>query len=184
MDRPALEKLIWRATIICLGLDPDDKRPEVQGRVRKSWPGADTGNPNWQRDEDVVFLRITPSADPYGNIYDEDYYGSDSEGGTETVGYHRSWQISWVCYGPGSDRDASMIRVGILRDAVRSYLLRHNVAIQPGIPEPIRIPEPDETGEWWERCDLSAEAYEYVRETFLAEIVTEPPEIHLRTTNA
>ena len=181
MDRSKIEDLLWRATILCLGLDPDDESEETQKRVRISWPSAETGSTNWLRDENVVFLRLAPSTDPYGNILDEDSYQEGKRGGAEVIGYHRTWQVTWVCYGPDSDRDANMIRHGILRDAVRAYLREHSFVVQPGIPEPIRMPEPDETGEWWERNDVTADAYEYITQEYAAELVASPPDISITT---
>lgn len=155
-----LEDLFWRATILCLGLDPDDPAQAVQKRVRVSWPQSDTGNSTWGRDENVVFLRIAPTPDDFSQLKDLEYvYDSAADTLTERATYHRSFTASWICYGPDSLEDADRIKIGILRDGVRSLLKGGGVAVQPAIREPLRLTEPDESGDWWERYDLTANFY-------------------------
>lgn len=167
--------------MLCLDLDPDDPSDAVQRRVRRSWPASDAGNSDWGREENVVFLRLSPGQDSYGNLRDI-RHEFDPETGelTEVVRYHRSWRIHWVCYGPDSDGSADAIRAGILRDGMRGLLRRYRVAIQPGIPEPVRVPEQDGAGAWWERCDLTAQAYELVARRYPQERFESAPEIILK----
>jgi len=54
-----------------------------------------------------------------------------------------------------------------------------NVAVQPHIREPIRIPEQDESGEWWERCDLTAQCYELVSREYETTPIDVPPNISI-----
>lgn len=179
LTRSEIEDIFWRATILCLGLDPDDPSENIQKRVRISWPTSETGNSNWERDENVVFIRLSQGADGYGALSDVSYLPDPANNGTkEVVQYHRCHQINWVCYGPDSDSDADSIRIGILRDAVHSFLKEHNIAVQPGITEPIRMPEQDETGEWWERCDLTAQCYELVTREYAAHSIDVAPDIN------
>ena len=178
MTKKELEDIFWRATMMCLSLDPDDPSDEVQKRVRISWPTAETGNNNWGREENVVFLRLSPGLDPFGTQHDViQEYDAENDQGYEAVIYHRSWQIAWVCYGPDSDNDADTIRIGILRDAIRAYLRRYNVAVLPDIRDPVHVPEPDETGEWWERNDLTAQFYELVTRRYANDFIEQSPEI-------
>lgn len=58
LARDSLENVIWEATVLALGLDKNQE--DVQKRVRISWPTSETGNSNWQRDENVVFLPDCP----------------------------------------------------------------------------------------------------------------------------
>lgn len=181
MTQKQLEDLFWRVTILCLGLDPDNENDSVQGRVRVSWPTSDTGNSNWGRDENVVFLRITPGYDAYGSIHDiEHVYDPETGMQKEIVCYHRSHRIIWVCYGPDSDNDADTIRIGVMRDAIHSILKKQNIAILPHIREPARVPEQDETGEWWERCDLTADFYQLVRREYQEDFIDNPPRINIQ----
>lgn len=177
LTRHQLEDLIWSATVKCLGLNPNDPSDAVQKRVRISWPSTETGNADWEREENVVFLRISPGLDEYGTLLDISYKPDDTSGAKEVVQYHRCHQIHWICYGPDSDSDADSIRIGILRDAIRAYMLEANVAVQPHIREPVRIPEQDESGAWWERCDLTAQCYELVSREYDASPIDVPPVI-------
>lgn len=178
LSRQELETMFVRATKLCLGIDPDSDNDADQRRVRISWPSADTGSTDWERDENVVFLRISPGLDEYGTLSDISYSHDEETGETkELVQYHRNHQINWICYGPDSDSDADSIRIGILRDAVRAFLRESNVAVQPHIREPIRMPEQDESGEWWERCDLTAQCYELVTREYAATPIDVPPNI-------
>ena len=181
MTQRQLEDLFWRATVLCLGLDPDSTDEAVHKRVRISWPTSETGNSNWRRDENVVFLRISPGYDSYGSVHDIDHvYDPETDTQKEVVRYHRSHRIVWVCYGPDSDNDADTIRIGIVRDAVHSMLKAHNVAIQPHLRDPARVPEQDETGEWWERCDLEADFYQLVTREYTEDIITAAPDINIQ----
>lgn len=177
LSREQLENIFWRATVLCLGLDPDSEDESVQKRVRISWPTSETGNSNWKREENVVFLRIVPGSDPYGALKDICYEPDEDGGLKEVVRYHRNHQISWVCYGPNADEDADAIRIGIMQSAVHDYLMKSNIAMIPGLLEPVRVPELDETGEWWERCDLTAGCYEGAVREYKADYIAAPPKI-------
>ena len=167
MTQRELEDLFWRATILCLGLDPDDPGEAVQKRVRVSWPQSDTGNSTWGRDEDVVFLRIAPTPDGYEELDDvTTEYDAQTNEAKQRVRYHRSFSITWICYGPGSLEDADTIRTGVKTDAIRHYLNGFGVAVQPHIQSPVRLTEPDESGDWWERCDLTARFYALTERTY------------------
>lgn len=181
LTRHQLENLIWRATVKCLDLNPDDPSDAVQKRVRISWPSAETGNADWKREENIVFLRISPGLDEYGTLLDISYNLDDTSGAKEVIRYHRCHQIHWICYGPDSDYDADRIRIGILRDSIRASMLKSNVAVQPHIREPVRIPEQDESGEWWERCDLTAQCYELVIREYAAESIDVIPTILIKS---
>lgn len=181
MTQRELEDLFWRATVMCLDLDPDSEEDEVQRRVRISWPTSETGSSNWERDENVVFLRISPGLDPYGEIQDvEHVYDSQTNTQKEVVYYHRSHRIIWLCYGPDSDDDADAIRIGITQGDIHEYLMASNVAIQPHIRDPIRMPEQDETGEWWERTDLTADFYQLVSREYVENYINTAPEINFQ----
>lgn len=180
LSREQLEDVMWRITV--LALDLDKELEYVQKRVRISWPTSETGNSSWNRDENVVFIRIVPGFDDYGNLHDQTYE-SDPETGTfrEVVTYHRCYSVTWVCYGPDADADAENIRIGLFRADVQQYLHEKSLAFLPHIPPANRIPEPDEAGEWWERCDLTAQCYELVRREYAAKEMLVAPNIILKT---
>lgn len=178
MNQHQIEDVFWRATVMCLGLDPD--APASQDRVRISWPKGELGNSDWKIDEDVVFLRVSTGTDPYGTAQDVLYIDDPETGeAKEVVGYQRSIRVNWVCYGPNADESADRIRIGLHRDAVHSYLIGNNIAVQPHIREPVRVPEPDDAGEWWERSDLFADCYEGVVREYPADTIDVAPEINI-----
>ena len=158
LTQEQIEDAFWRATIMTLGLDPEAEA--TQSRVRISWPKGDAGNSDWKRDENVIFLRITPTYDDYTIQKDITHaYDRENDVLREVVTYHRCFSIQWVCYGPESGEDADAIRIGILRSEIKRYLRQSGIGIKPDIREPVRMPEPDESGDWWERHDLTAECY-------------------------
>lgn len=158
LTQKQIEDIFWIATVNTLGLDQAAK--STQKRVRISWPKPGEESADWRREDDVVFLRITPAHDDY-TIQEDISHVYDSEHDTlkEVVGYHRCFNIQWVCYGPGSGEDADTIRVGILRESIKLYLKQNDIAMIPKIREPVRMPELDDSGDWWERNDLTAQCY-------------------------
>ena len=185
MTRQQLEDLFWRATVICLGLDPDSEDEAVQKRVRISWPTVDAEDgivtTDWKRDENVVFLRISPGYDTYGTLHDVDHvYDAQTDTQKEVVRYHRSHRILWVCYGPYADNDADTLRIGMFRDSIRAYLNEHNVAIMPHLRDPVRMPEKDDSGDWWERCDLEADFYQLVSREYSEDVIDQLPDINIQ----
>lgn len=158
LTKTQLEDVFWRATILCLGLDPDSKDQSVHNRVRISWPKGD-GNSTWERDENVIFLRISPSDDGYVTPWDITHEKTNGQL-EEVVRYHKCHSIQWICYGPNSGEDADCIRIGILRDSICTYLKEFGLAVLTGIRQPVRLPEMDDSGDWWERSDLTAQCYE------------------------
>ncbi len=158
LTQKQIETVFWYATVYTLGLDPVAE--ETQKRVRKTWPQSDLGNSNWEREDNVVFLRITPTYDDYAVQKDITHvYDSGNDTLYEQVDYHRCYSIQWVCYGPDSAEDADTLRIGILRDPVKAFLLKYGIAVKPNIRESVRNPEPDESGDWWERNDVMAQFY-------------------------
>ncbi len=172
-----LEDLFWEATVLTLGLDPQAE--SSQSFVRRSWPEADTGNGSWQRDEDVIFLRVSPNMDSYSSLFDTQY-GDDPKTGEyqETVLYHRAFQVQWICYGPHACDNADLIRVGMQRQNVRGKLLKSEIAVIPNVTDPIRAPELDSAGQVWERCDLNIRFYAVTTSTMPVDAITVPPDIH------
>ena len=158
LTKEQIEDAFWRATIMTLGLDPEAEA--TQSRVRISWPKGDAGNSDWKRDENVIFLRITPTHDDYTIQKDITHaYDRENDVLREVVTYHRCFSIQWVCYGPQSGEDADAIHIGILRTEVRKYLRQNGIGMKPDIREPVRMPELDDSGDWWERHDLTAQCY-------------------------
>lgn len=173
-----LENVLRNATLMCLRLDPDNPSEEVQKRIRFSWPNSETGNSDWKREENIVFLRITPGSDPYTLLRDVTYrYDSSTDKQIEEVSYYRHYSVNFIFYGPNSSEDADAVRIGLYREAIKQYLQKNRLAPLTGAREPVRVPEIDETGEWWERSDLFIEFYERVQREYESETVLVAPNI-------
>ena len=181
LTKDQINDVFWEATVRILGLDPDSGEAAVHRRVRKSWPKNDIGNSDWGREENVVFLRITPTGDEYTKVWDISH--EETEGGTlqEVVRYHRCYSIQWVCYGPDAGEDADAIRIGILTEELRAFLRKYGLAVLTGTPEPIRSPEPDESGDWWERSDLTALCYELAERRYSEGNIEQAPHVTIQT---
>lgn len=154
-----LEGIIWRATMMVLGLDPDDASQEVQKQVRISWPLEDTGSPNWSREESTTFIRVSPQTDNLSTTADTSYT-FDNNGGVEHLSYYRCFDVYWVIYGDTAGDTSDKLRMGLLRQNIREYLVGEGLAFIAGAREVMRSSEQDATGEWWNRFDLQAQIYE------------------------
>ena len=177
LTKEQLENLFWKVTMILLDLDPESTSQAVQKHVRISWPESDDGNSTWERNENTVFLRISPVQDDY-NLYETDYkYNLQSDSLTEVVDYHRCFSINWVCYGPGSLEEADKIRAGIFRQDIRLLLRKNKLAFIPKVREPVRIPELDESGQWWERYDLTVNFYALTQHEFGSGMIETAPDV-------
>lgn len=178
LTQKQLEDVLRIAVLMCLRLDPDSPSEAVQKRVRFSWPNSETGNSDWKREENVVFLRITPGSDPYSLLRDVTYrYDRDTDKQIEEVSYYRHYSVNFIFYGPNASDDSDTVRIGLYRDSVRQFLKKHRIAPITGAREPIRVPELDETGEWWERSDLFIEFYERVQREYESESILVAPNI-------
>lgn len=182
LSQEELEDILWRATVIVLGLDPDSQDESVHKRVRISWP--ENEGTTWGRDEDVVFFRLMPAPDDFTPLKDVSYvYDSEHDSLSEKVEYHRRFTINWVCYGPDALSDADAIRIGILRQPIRDMLRLHSIAFMPHIREPVRLDEPDQSGNWWRRYDVSADIYELASREYSSDYINLPPETALIPNN-
>ena len=177
LTRTQLENIFWTATIRTLGLDPESEDEQVQKRVRINWPDSKTGNSDWTRDDNVVFLQITPYDDRYTTPWEISHETAQDGTLQEVVRYHKCHSIQWICYGPGSSEDSDCIRIGILRHGIRSYLKKNGLAMIADIRQPVRVPELDDAGQWWERSDLTAMCYELAERRYDEGEITEPPSI-------
>lgn len=175
-----LEDALWRATMIVLGYDPDTDNQEIQKRVRINWPLSETGSPNWKREENTVFIQIQPIGEPYSELSDITHeYDSNNDSLKEKVSYHRSFEISWICYGPEAFETADTIRIGVMRENIRAFLKTHSVAIMPHLRMSNRIPEQDATGEWWNRYDTTGQFYERVTRSYEEDFIDKMPVINI-----
>lgn len=180
MTKDALESFMFRITAQCLGIDPATK--ESQRRIRISWPTdpeASSTNPGWERKDDVVFLRLARGVDPY--VYPENTQYLENEGGdfVERVTSTIQHSITWIFYGPNATDDAMLVRSMLLRSNIREAFHEKNMYVIPKISSPMRFDEMF-NGEWWHRCDLTADFYEGVIREFPATCIEQAPIISIK----
>ncbi len=175
-----IEDIFWRVTMMVLELDPDSSDQSVIKKVRISWPLTDEGSSDWDRNDDTVFLRVAPANEMYGDLHDITHdYDSQTGALTEVVSYHKGYQVQWVCYGPGAQDIADCIRIGVLREPIRAILHKNGIAIIPNIQSPVHVPEQDEAGLWWNRCDVTARCYIYTSRKYTEGMIDTIPDIDL-----
>ena len=177
-----MESVIWRATVLTLGLDPGSSEESVHKRVRISWPDGE--GTTWDRNENTIFFRITPTPDDFTPLKDVTHvYDSARDTLTEKVEYHRRFSVNWLCYGPDGMNDADTIRIGILRNPAKALLSAYGIEFMPHIHEPHRLDELDQSGDWWRRTDLSADFYILTSREYSEEYIAIAPEISVLPNN-
>lgn len=180
MTKDALESFMFRITAQCLGIDPAAK--ELQSRIRISWPTdveSSSSNPGWERSDNVVFIRFTRGVDPY--VYQENTLYMDNGKGefVERVTSTIQHSVTWIFYGPNATDDALLVRAMLLRDSIREAFHEKNMYVIPRIEAPMRFDELF-NGEWWHRCDLTANFYEGVVREFPAACIEQAPIISIK----
>lgn len=142
--------------------------------VRLEW--ATQGQPFQPANEDVCYLRAVPLASPYANIRDRTNLASVDPNLNEQWNFTRVWLVTWILYGPNSLDLARAIRDSLYQDFFTNSLSLSQLFPVSEIQEPIRVPEKIQ-GQWFERCDLECEMYEFVTENILRQTVLTVEEI-------
>lgn len=145
MQLSEIEELICNVTVDILGLDET-----ASERVRIAWPTD--GAPAWKISDDVIFIRVYPRDDPYGQQKSFTQVVNDDESITQTEGYTNVIAVDWILYGPNSYDDADTIRNGLTHNKI---LRTNNMHLIFNRPAPVRFPELF-NGQWWERSSLTA----------------------------
>jgi len=157
-----IEDIFREVVCTIFGLGPESNHD----RIRFPW-GSDllTGvgsAPDWDHMADVCFIYALPHDDAYNrqrnrrNVYRD---GPDMVQLDEHTDVHN---ILFVNYGPNAYECARGIRDGLFRNDIRAMLKGNRFSIVTDVPAPRRIPELYD-GEWWNRVDLNATFYEFVR---------------------
>jgi hypothetical protein len=139
--------------------------------------------------DDVCFFRCMPREDPYTRIRDrfnwgpqgwgDNLFGLEPYGGalngnpalTEQWNYTNAWAVHFTLYGPNSYDRARAIRSAFYQDYFTNLLAQSNLFPVSDFPEPIRVPEENGNGQWFERVDMEFEVYEFVTETIARQTV-------------
>ncbi len=146
-----LNRIFQHLAITMLGLpEPSAQDKTSYAKVRVDWPTK--GQPAWAMGEDVAFIAITPADDQAaGSLHDMAFDDGDTE-----ISYLQRFLVAWTFYGPASFAHAQLVRDALVSDQVtHDTLILQNLAVEPDIPSPRRVPELFQ-GQWWERADLRA----------------------------
>jgi len=176
-----IENLFQSLTTSMLGYATTDSHNNLinQDKVRVAWPTG--GAPGWKIDDDIAFIKVTPSNDPIVQQRDIAYQNKNSDYAIRSMSYTRAWSVQWTLYGPNSYDRADLIRHALFLLDNKELLESNNLALVPVISAPTRAPELFD-GRWWERADLTAVFYEavtrnsdipYIKEIESVTIVTE-----------
>ncbi|EHL08979.1 hypothetical protein HMPREF0322_00402 [Desulfitobacterium hafniense DP7] len=133
-------------------------------KVRLTYPKD--GAPDWKISEDVTFIRIQSSQDPYGQQRDTTYLPLiEPTDEKRVIAYTRPHEVFWTLYGPNSYDNADRLRHMLFDSA--DFLSEHNLFMIPDVSLPNRRPELFRS-QWWERSDLQARFYEKIIRKFPA----------------
>lgn len=131
-------------------------------KVRLTYPKD--GAPDWKINEDVTFIRIQSSQDPYSQQRDISYFPLvEPTDENRVTSYTRPHEVFWTLYGPNSYDNADRLRHMLFESA--DFLAEYNLFMIPEVPMPNRRPELFRS-QWWERSDLQVRFYEKVTRRF------------------
>lgn len=142
------EDLIQSTTVKTLGWDLII--PSKAEDVRINWPTE--GAPAAQITQDIIYLRCIEVESPI-NKQREIFHQDSSPDLIERIGYSRTMEVSFICYGPYSYDNAEFLRAAFFYQEIHDLLAAQSVYIIPDIAEPRRVPELFES-RWWERTDI------------------------------
>lgn len=151
-------------TLTCwmLGCDPASD-PQAYYKVRLEWPTQ--GQPAWDINEDICFLRATEEDGEYNKIRDRKLSYQDSISLESTDTYTRIWRVSWSFYGPNSFDNARQVKSALMSlDFVSDQLADMSLYLDTQLTATTRNPEKFGS-QWWERTDLSVRMNELVTES-------------------
>lgn len=148
--------------------------PNTSPLVRLEW--ATQGQPFQPANEDVCYLRAVPLASPYANIRERTNLAAPDPNLNEQWNFTRVWLVTWILYGPNSLDLTRAVRDALYQDYFTNTLSLSQLFPVSEIQEPTRVPEKIQ-GQWFERCDLECEMYEFVTESILRQTVTTVEEI-------
>jgi hypothetical protein len=152
-----IEDLFQDITTRALGLNPD--LPENADKVRIAFPSV--GAPAWQRETNVVFLKINAESNPIIQQRDVQYNAISVDDANRKASYTRVISVGWTFYGPSSFDNADVVRNALYNTLYVSELKSHGLFLILDVPNPVRMPEPF-NGQFWERTDFVASFNESV----------------------
>jgi hypothetical protein len=156
-----LNLVLQQATISALGLtlqSPANPADPAYAAVRVGW--QQQGQPSFEIDEDVVFIRCAEEDDQYNRVRDVSIDADERQ----LMQYTRVWRVWWTLYGPNSFDRARILRSALFSQAMHDVFSSAQLYFVTNPTAPTRAPE-EKDGQWWERVDFSARFNEFVTET-------------------
>jgi hypothetical protein len=139
--------------------------PQTPANVRLEWPV--NGQPDWNIDQDICFLRAIEENLLYSKYRDILYSHNDEISVLQTITYQRTWRLGMTFYGPNAFDHARVISDVMFLDWFQEALQASNLYIVPNPDRPAFAPE-QYNAQWWDRADFALGLNEQVT----AQIVT------------
>lgn len=157
-DLKDIERAFIKIVQEVLQIDMSDRNN--YSKVRATWPTS--GSPDWNINEDVCFVRVTPVDSEYARQIDVLYTDTNEEKMLkQEMAYTRVHNVNFAFYGPNSYNNADKIRNSLMRNDIIRKLNKINLHSITNIPMPVRVPELF-NGRWWDRTDFNATYNELV----------------------
>lgn len=150
MKRKDILRAFYRGCMKGLGLDPDKKYGRSRPPVRISYP--ENGSPDWDIDEDVIFLWVDDVSgdDTTQPVHEE--YTPEGDALMRRHWQNRVLRLSLTAYGPDAYDNLLVLRHRIL-DGI-DVLRRADLLAVPSAEMPRYAPELF-NARWWPRADLA-----------------------------
>ena len=142
------EDLIQSTTVKLLGWDLTT--PSKAEDVRIEWPIE--GAPGPKITDDIIYLRCVEVDSPINKQREFRHYQASPDF-IQSIGFSKTMEVSYICYGPSSYDNADYLRTAIFFQDIHDLLAQNSVYLVPDIAEPKRVPELFEN-RWWQRADL------------------------------
>lgn len=155
-----LATILQSLFVQCLGIDPTTDT-NAYSRVRIDWPVP--GQPGFVVTDDVAFIRVTESDEPYNAAHEVQQAGASDDDGNYVEGtiYTRVWGVNVACYGPNSYDHIRQIKACLYQDFTHDILASSNLYVLPVTGTPSRNPEFFDS-QWWPRTDFQFSMYEEI----------------------
>jgi hypothetical protein len=154
-----LNKILQTLALAVLDIDPTQDA-QAYSKVRVAW----TTQPGFTFSDDVVSIQTKERDDAYSKIRDRKYTPNDGVSAVQTDTYSRTWEATFVCYGPNGFANASLIKSAMNLDFVHDTLKASALALVTDFGAVVRAPELRD-GQWWQRSDWRVRIYERVTES-------------------
>lgn len=117
------------------------------------WKYPSKGGPDWEMDDNIIFLNLSEMDDEWGKQNDS-IYVTENETVIRKRARTRVWELLCTVYGPNACDIANEIKDGVFTDSIRRMLSKNEVFLIPDMPVCRYVPEVYD-GQWWNRYDVA-----------------------------